>query len=347
MTLSRHVSSVRIGEDPTGHPRRLREHMADNHYPVPIPLERTIAKIANRHGVRRAEISRPPQGEANHTWALGDRLILRIPRNASSLLDDLRKERVVIPLARAAGITTPPIVSWDEGYHPLAVPGMVLERMAGIALDQDLLTEEQVVLAWEAIGRQLARLHRIGPADCRSPTIPVDLPSHVPSGELGTMIADGAIDPASGAYLLDLVEILSWYASASTDPVLIHGDVAPRNIIVPPLIPRMSGLIDWGDAAWADPAQDFAKLPLAHLMTTLEGYLAGRGTDGRPWRHALRSWQARALRYHVEWGIAAASCRAPGTGEPLAGSLDRLLGVLGFLAETTDPRWDWLKGEAP
>ncbi|HEV2527055.1 MAG TPA: aminoglycoside phosphotransferase family protein [Thermomicrobiales bacterium] len=318
--------------------------MSDDLYAVPVPLERTIMRIARRHGVRRSEISRPPQGVANHTWALGDRLILRIPRNASVLLDDLQKERVIIPLVRAAGVHTPPIVAWETGYHRLAVPAMILERMAGIGLDQPGLTDAQVSVAWETIGRQLARLHRIIPEAGDTGAIPVDLPTSSPSDELGTMIADGAIDAGSGAYLIDLIEILSWYVVPIVTPVLIHGDVAPRNIIVPPLIPRMTGLIDWGDAAWADPAQDFAKLPLPHLLVTLQGYLAERGTDGLPYRHALRTWQARALRYHVEWGIAAANRREPSSGEPLAGSMARLLVVLRFLAETTDPRWDWLKG---
>lgn len=34
----------------------------------------------------------------------------------------------------------------------------------------------------------------------------------------------------------------------------------------------MTGVIDWGDAAFADPAMDLAKLPLAVVSSVLDGY---------------------------------------------------------------------------
>ena len=104
---------------------------------------------------------------------------------------------------------------------------------------------------------------------------------------------------------------------------------------------QRQGRLAWAaseHAALADPAQDFAKLPLPFLLPALGGYLGTMGASPS----GLRLWQARTFRYHLEWGIAAANQR-DSEGHPLGGAThERLAGVLRFLSMTADPRWSWL-----
>jgi aminoglycoside phosphotransferase (APT) family kinase protein len=43
-------------------------------------------------------------------------------------------------------------------------------------------------------------------------------------------------------------------------PTLAHNDFGIEHILVDPAMRRITGIIDWGDAAIADPAYDFGKL---------------------------------------------------------------------------------------
>ncbi|MBN6054461.1 phosphotransferase, partial [Nonomuraea sp. RK-328] len=52
---------------------------------------------------------------------------------------------------------------------------------------------------------------------------------------------------------------LSAHLPADPPQVLVHGDIAPQNLLVSPGTARLTGIVDWGDAQWADPATDFAK----------------------------------------------------------------------------------------
>ncbi|GAB3993970.1 hypothetical protein GCM10029992_07050 [Glycomyces albus] len=52
-------------------------------------------------------------------------------------------------------------------------------------------------------------------------------------------------------------------------------------------------MLDWGDSAWADPAVEFAKLPLRAVPAALEGYLG----------ECDPAWAARVLWHHLHWAV--------------------------------------------
>lgn len=84
--------------------------------------------IAGHVGVTPEGIRPVGGGDANLVWALGDELILRIPRDTGRLSNDLRKERQVIPIARDAGVLTPEIVGNAEAEARLDRPYLVTRR---------------------------------------------------------------------------------------------------------------------------------------------------------------------------------------------------------------------------
>jgi hypothetical protein len=67
-----------------------------------------IQAIVRRHGLSadRFELL-PASGIINAIYRLGGDLILRIPRNHPAHVDQLRREAVAAPAARAAGVRTP------------------------------------------------------------------------------------------------------------------------------------------------------------------------------------------------------------------------------------------------
>lgn len=303
----------------------------------PVPDARTLTAIAQRFGLGIDAIRPLPQGEANHSFLLGDSLVLRIPRNDPALMADLRKEVSVIPTASAAGVRTPALVLYDDG-SVAGVPFMVLERVAGTDLER---LPADVVSAGELdreVGRQLARLHQIAwSASTSLVAVPVDAGDrNDPRELLRPLVADGRLDEATADWLDQRFGQLATMRLTNPPRVLIHGDIAPRNLLADSLSGRLTGVIDWGDAAWADPAVDFAKLPLARLLDVLTGYLEDETVTGD-----LRSWQARAFHHHLHWAIAAIGRRDPDTGQPRGSgaAFARLMVILRFLVDTPDRRW--------
>lgn len=123
-------------------------------------------------------------------------------------------------------------------------------------------------------------------------------------------------------------------ARLPADPprALVHGDIAPQNLLEAG--GRLTGIVDWGDAAWADPAIDFAKMPLTEIPAMLEGYTG-------PWGYHGDGWAARILWYHVSWALGRLTDPAPNPGERhwTAPPAARLLGLLRFFASGPPEPW--------
>ncbi len=301
-----------------------------------------LARIARRFQVDVSAIRPLPAGEANHAWLLGDDLVLRIPRNSGPLADDLRKECEVVPIVRGTGVWTPEIIAFEERSATLGVPYMVLRRVPGVDIERLALPATASQTIYREVGRQLGLLHgATANGAVASPLIPVDAGGGDPRKLLSPLVRDAALDGETATWLRGWFDRLAPFVPIDPPVVLIHGDIAPRNLMVDPVSGEFRAIIDWGDAAFAEPAMDFAKLPLAMLPATLEGYLGQDDWSGND----LSSWQARALRYHLHWAVAAIGRRVPESGalRPPGPAMARLLVILRFLADTTDERWHWFR----
>ena len=162
--------------------------------------------------------------------------------------------------------------------------------------------------------------------------VPVDDDGFDPRPLLPGLVGDGVLDTTSAGWLGGWLDRLGEYRPPQPTLVLIHGDIAPRNVLVAPDGRALAALVDWGDAALADPAMDFAKLPIATLPGVIDGYLDRVGADER------RSWLARALWYQVAWAVAALA-RTDVDPERVR---DRLAVVLRHLTTNSDSTWTGL-----
>ncbi|MEV0234730.1 phosphotransferase [Nonomuraea sp. NPDC050786] len=296
----------------------------------------TLAAIARLHGITFEQVRPLPQGVANHVLLLGDDLVLRIPR-AKQFLPDLVKEVAVIPAARHAGVRTPEVVAFDDSCSVVDVPYMVLARAHGVdlaGLDLPPATTDRVA---HQAGRELARLHRLSPATAPDlPAVPVEDGSADPWALVDHLLVAGWIDAEAARWLTGWFDRLAAHLPADPPLVLVHGDLAPQNLLVSPATAQLSAIVDWGDAQWADPAADFAKMPLTSIPAMLDGYRQESGEGA-----SAPTWEARVLWFHLTWALGRLADPVPHPGErhwtaPPAG---RLLGLLRFFASTPPAPW--------
>ncbi|GAA1465309.1 hypothetical protein GCM10009603_45410 [Nocardiopsis exhalans] len=293
----------------------------------------TAHTIAERHNVPAEHVLPLPEGVANHVLALGEHLVLRVPRTPG-FEADLRKEAALVPLARKAGVTTPALVEFAD--PPGGTPYMVLERVAG----GDLVGTEPATALLDRLGRELARIHTV-PVD-GLPGLPRDSGVTDAGPLLERLLGSGHIDAEAADWLRAWCERLAALAPPGGDPVLVHGDIAPQNLLVTPGR-DLGGIVDWGDAAVADPAMDFAKLPPWWLPRILDAYQREGG------QASGQGWQARVLWHHLTWALGRLEDPVPQPGQRhwTAPPASRLLGLLRLFASNPPGPWADLAPEGP
>lgn len=273
------------------------------------PSDQLALSIATRYG----RALRPlPGGVANLAWALGDDLVLRVPRSVE-FAADLAKEAVVIPAAVAAGVRTATIVEFCPDF-------MVLTRVPGVSSHPDV--------PYPSLGAQLALLHSVTTVDGLVPE-----PSGSPVALVDELATEGWLDPEAARWLTGWFERLAARLPDTVPAVLIHGDVAAQNIMVDPVTGALTGLIDWGDAGLADPATEFAKLPLDAVLPVLAGYLSSPDF--------VEEWAARILWHHLHWALARlrSPLPSPVARHWTAPPASRVLGLLRFFAASPPEPW--------
>jgi hygromycin-B 7''-O-kinase len=312
-----------------------------------------LVAIADRYHIPIEDIApAPAPGAANYVYFLGDHLVVRIPRGGGARLAELAKEATVIPAVRRAGVRTPAVVTYDDSCSVVGVPYLVVERVRGRDLAALEAAPSEAAGAYRQVGLSLARLHQlargtVGPL----PGLQVDEDAD-PRPAVEALAEVGYVDADAARWLVGWFDRLARWRPADVEPVVVHGDASPTNIVVAsdadvlgrgPDRGRDGGfdtatLVDWGDAAWADPAVDFAKLPLRAVPFALEGYLSGVGVRSRA--EALEGWSARVLWYHLSWALHGIP-QEPRTDERTwtAPPFSRLLEVLRFFAQTPPEPW--------
>ncbi|MEV4267702.1 aminoglycoside phosphotransferase family protein [Kribbella sp. NPDC049584] len=142
----------------------------------------------------------------------------------------------------------------------------------------------------------------------------------------------GYVDPATARWLSGWFTRLAERFDDSGPKVLIHGDVATHNLLAGP-DNELRALIDWGDAAWAPRAMEFAKLPLTQVAKILPAYAAQSPTPEEDLAAAI-------LWFHLSWALAKLPAPPwPAQHHWTAPTTSRLLNILHFFTTTPPPPW--------
>jgi aminoglycoside phosphotransferase (APT) family kinase protein len=222
------------------------------------------------YGVRGAWQPLASTGIANWIYATED-VVLRVATDHRDGVPDARTESVAAPAAYAAGILTPRLIAFDDSRTLVDRPFSLWERIHGGTLGEITLPDEARSAAWRAVGRELARLHRLVTA-CPDPHGYLDVPGEYPDVEwfLAALVDGGRLGAGIASDLEVACRELDEVPPAP-DVAFTHGDAHAMNIMCDE-DGRLLALIDWGDAGWSDPMHDFSSMPLDVIPSAVAGY---------------------------------------------------------------------------
>lgn len=229
----------------------------------------------------------PSAGTDNALYRLGDRLLVRLPRRPSSAPQTEKEAAwlprlaphlplaVPVPLALGAPACGYPwswsVVPWIQGENPTV--GALLDPRS-LALDIATFVSSMHAIALG--GGPPAGEHNFGRG---VPLAERDERVWATVEELrGEIDADAVVAAWERA-----VEASTWDA----DPVWVHGDVAPGNLLA--VDGRLVGVIDFGCLGVGDPAVDL--IPAWNLLPrdAREVFRSAVGVDGATWTRG-RGW---------------------------------------------------------
>lgn len=300
--------------------------------PFPVIDAQVLAAIAARHGLGPAVATPLPQvGIFNTLYALGDDVILRVPRDHARFTGASRNEAIAVPLARAAGVRTPALIAFDDSGELLPVPYTIYERVAGHMLEGSMPDPTAAEAVWRELGADLARLHlgveRLPPATdleiFDDKTDPRPLP--------GIIARAGYFTGIEADWLTAWLDRLAPHATAPVAEAFLHGDTQMSNTMID-AAGNYRAVIDWGGARWGDPAHDFAGVPLRAVPALLAGYRTVAATD--------ETIEARIVLRHLTIGLH----QLRGTPKPDQSwgerPLTNFLDAVRFFGEARDQRWE-------
>jgi macrolide phosphotransferase len=212
--------------------------------------------------------------DRQHRW------VVRAPRRTAAAAG-LDAERRLLPLlARRLPVPVPAPVGRESSRADDTC--LVYPRLAGSPLDPARLTGGSA-LAFQ-VGRLLGALHEVDPRlleDAGRPSYSAEEYRRRRLCDLDRAAGSGRVPaPLLDRWESELEDVTRW-RFASTP---VHGDLAGDHVLVDG--GSISGLIDWGEACVADPADDLAWVALGAeptgLDTVLEAYAMARSEAPDP-----------------------------------------------------------------
>jgi aminoglycoside phosphotransferase (APT) family kinase protein len=281
-----------------------------------------IDALLRAHGLAAPWEPLVATGIANRIYATRD-VVIRVAHDDPEALADAHTEWLAAPAAHAAGVLTPRLIACDDSRRLVATPYSIWERVDGMALGQRARDRVVPPATWQAVGRELGRLHGEVRA-CPDPHGWLDEPSLGDPRPL--LIALARRDQLA----TDLARRLeAWLArlqplvASPAPPRFVHGDLHEMNLMC-----RHDGtlaaLIDWGDAGWGDPALDFIYLPIDAMSEALAAHEA-----------AAPALLGDAVEARILWARLAEALDCLGGDAPARHKLDELL----RFAQSPPARW--------
>lgn len=169
--------------------------------------------------------------------------------SASARRADLRREAAILRLLQGRRLGAPSLLAQAEASDWTLLVTARRPGRPGITLY--VRPPAQLVPAYHALGRTLARLHRSVLAPPPGPAAS----DMLIAARIARLSAALATLPLADELRIPLARALAHPSWQPTTPFLVHGDAGLHNIVW--AAPRLS-LLDWELAGWADPRLDLA-----------------------------------------------------------------------------------------
>lgn len=280
------------------------------------------AWIAERAGAGRARLSglaKLSGGAIQENWAAELHLdgvlhpvVIRTDAPSGVAVSHGRaQEFALFKAAHEAGVTVPEPLWLETSGTVTGRPFFVMRRARGTAAGHRLVKEENAGLA-EALGRELARIHRIRPP--RPDLAFLEMPEGSPALHLvGQFRAWLDRHRAPQPVLEWGLRWLELNAPARGEVALCHNDFRTGNYMVE--AGRLTAVLDWEFAAWGDPVADIGWLcapcwrfgardrEVGGIGAREDLYRGYEAESGRPLdRAAVPYWEVMAT---LRWAIIA------------------------------------------
>jgi aminoglycoside phosphotransferase (APT) family kinase protein len=237
--------------------------------PLEVPVDdRTLRAIADRHEIPWQGATRlPSPGVINVVYGLGPDVVLRVPRDHPIHVRQAEMEARTIPRVVAAGVTTPPLLAYDDTLDLLPVPYLLVSRVEGRDLESRGEDPSDVPDVLQAVGRDLAKVHALdGGGAPTAPTFDVH-------ALIEQRVEEGWLSTYETGWLHAWADDLDVPRGV---PCLVHGDIQLSNVLVDDEL-RYVALLDWGCATTGARSIDFMPLPLRAVPPLLAGYREAGG----------------------------------------------------------------------
>lgn len=248
------------------------------------------------------------EGWDSSAWEVNGGLIFRFPKRAE-VADWLRREIALLPeLAGALPVAVPRFTHIARSGAPTdpALPFVGYPKLPGVFLDAapGLLHPASPLVP--QLAAFLRALHAF-PLDRARACGATGGPWSAWAAYWRDFAAramrddDPAFDPPTRAWVARCRDaFLAEIARAERPVALTHHDLALEHILADPGGARLTGVIDWGDAAIGDPALDFAGFARACDPATLDALLAAHGPVDDGFRRRAR-WYADLEPFHLRY----------------------------------------------
>ncbi len=213
----------------------------------------------------------------NDAWSIGDDFVLRIVREESDKEcdDEPQREAAVTELALKAGIRTPRLIASNTDCDLAPRPYTIYQKARGVPLGFIERDPAEFDDAYREVGRELYKLHQIAVPNELIPLLrKAERPD--PNANVEKALAARKLSVDDASEMSAFIRELEGSLVEDANPVLIHHDVHPWNLIVDG--DALSAIVDWGDASFGDPARDFAGMPMVAVPAMLQGYAEAGGT---------------------------------------------------------------------
>jgi len=222
----------------------------------PAPTDEQVRLLLAKFGLEDGVVgSSPYEGAANYVRLVGPWCVRVLKDEAFA--DDVRREAIVVPAVRAAGVATPELVGFDDSRE--IVPGLVTlyRRLDGMPLG---LIDQAINR--EAIARQLGEQILRWRFDVKD----LDLPRQQGQRAKACYLrAKTRLSPAECAWVESALERLA--ATTDVPDEFVHNDLHRHNLMI--LDDQLEAVIDWGSAGFGDPALNYHCLPMDWLPLLL------------------------------------------------------------------------------
>ena len=257
-----------------------------------VTVELVRALLSDQHpDLAGRPLRHETHGWDNDVFRLGDDLALRMPRREIAAQPMRNELRWLGRLAPALPIAVPAPVRKGEPGRGYPWEWAVVPWFEGVSA-ATLEPAARDAYA-EPLGAFLAALHRDAPADApRNPyrgTAPTARAAAVHE-RLERLGADARHPASAVGHLARLWDDGVTAAPFSGEPVWLHGDPHPHNVVVHPGTGDLVAVIDFGDVTSGDPASDLGVAWLHFTGPARERFFASAGVHDLDLGRRARAW---------------------------------------------------------